>query len=73
MAVEDILIAPELDDTTLGGRETLVELGTRAAIATPVLVFDRMIGIFALHRAEPSAWSPHDISVAEAVARREQV
>ena len=69
VAVEDILIAPELDDTTLGGRETLVELGTRAAIATPILVFDRMIGIFALHRAEPSAWSPHDISVAEAVAR----
>jgi PAS domain S-box-containing protein len=69
VVIEDILVAPELDDTTLGGRETLVELGTRAVIATPVLVFDRMIGIFALHRAEPSAWSPHDISVAEAVAR----
>src|SRR4029078_5079952 len=31
VAVEDIPVAPELDDTPLGGRETLVELGTRAA------------------------------------------
>ena len=69
VAIGDVLIAPELDDTTLGGREALVGVGTRAVIATPILVFDRMIGIFALHRAEPSAWSPHDISVAEAVAR----
>ena len=69
VAIADILTAPELDDSSLGGRETLVELGTRAVIATPILVFDRMIGIFALHRAEPSAWSPHDVSVAEAVAR----
>ena len=69
VAIADILTAPELDDSSLGGRETLVELGTRAVIATPILVFDRMIGIFAFHRAEPSAWSPHDVSVAEAVAR----
>jgi len=69
VAIADILTAPELDDSSLGGRETLVELGTRAVIATPILVFDRMIGVFAFHRAEPSAWSPHDISVAEAVAR----
>jgi PAS domain S-box-containing protein len=69
VAIGDVLIAPELDDTTLGGREALVGVGTRAVIATPVLVFDRMIGIFAFHRAEPSAWSPHDITVAEAVAR----
>lgn len=69
VVVGDILVAPELDDPTLGGRDTLVELGTRAVIATPILVFDRMIGIFALHRAEASVWSPHDVSVAEAVAR----
>ena len=69
VVVGDILIAPDLDDPTLGGRDTLVELGTRAVIATPILVFDRIIGIFALHRAEASVWSPHDVSVAEAVAR----
>ena len=39
VVVGDILIAPELDDPTLGGRDTLVELGTRAVIATPILVF----------------------------------
>jgi PAS domain S-box-containing protein len=69
VAIDDVLTAPELDDPTLGGRDTLVELGTRGVVATPILVFDRMIGVFGLHRAEPSAWSPHDISVAEAVAR----
>jgi PAS domain S-box-containing protein len=69
VAVDDVLTAPELDDPTLGGRDTLVALGTRGVIATPVLVFDRMIGIFGLHRADPRPWSPHDVSVAEAVAR----
>jgi two-component system phosphate regulon sensor histidine kinase PhoR len=69
VVVGDILTAPEIDDPTLGGRDTLVELGTRAVIATPILVFDRIIGIFALHRIEASVWSPHDVSVAEAVAR----
>ena len=69
IALADILTAPELDDPTLGGRETLVELGTRAVIATPILVFDRMIGVFGLHRAEAVAWSPHEVSLAEAVAR----
>jgi PAS domain S-box-containing protein len=69
VVIRDILVAPDLDDPSLGGRDSLVELGTRAVIATPILVFDRIIGIFALHRAEASVWSPHDVSVAEAVAR----
>jgi GAF domain-containing protein len=67
--VADTVTAPELDDPSLGGRDTLVALRTRAVIATPILVFDRIIGVFGLHRAEPSAWSVHEISLAEAVAR----
>ena len=69
VAIGDIATAPELDDPKLGGRETLMELRTRAVIATPILVFDRMIGVFGLHRAEAAAWSPHEVSLAEAVAR----
>jgi PAS domain S-box-containing protein len=69
VAVGDAVTAPELDDPTLGSRDTLVELRTRAAVATPILVFDRMIGVFGLHRAEPGTWSPHEVSLAEAVAR----
>ncbi len=69
VAVDDIVTSPALDDPSLGGRETVVELGTRAVLATPILVFDRMIGVFGLHRPEPGAWSVGDVSLAEAVAR----
>ncbi|MDQ3858833.1 MAG: GAF domain-containing protein, partial [Actinomycetota bacterium] len=68
IAVGDVVHAPEFDDTTLGGRETLLELGSRAVLATPIIVFGRLIGVFALHRTETYAWSAGEISVAEAVA-----
>jgi PAS domain S-box-containing protein len=68
VAVADVHQAPELDDPILGGRETLELLGTRAVLATPVVVFDRMVGVLGLHRGEPRAWSTGDISLAEAVA-----
>ena len=67
-AIADVHDAPELDDPLLGGREILEHLGSRAALATPVVVFDRMIGVLGLHRAEPRPWTEGDISVAEAVA-----
>jgi len=69
VAVGDIREEPALDDAALGGTETLQELDSRAVLATPVLVFDRMIGIFGLHRSEPGAWSEAEIALAEAVAR----
>jgi two-component system, OmpR family, phosphate regulon sensor histidine kinase PhoR len=69
VASGDILEDHALDDPTLGRRETLLELGTRAVLATPILVFDRMIGVFGLHRGEACVWSPGEIALAEAVAR----
>jgi PAS domain S-box-containing protein len=69
VAVADVAVAPELDDPTLGDRATLLELGTQAALATPLVVFDQIIGVFALHRGQPGMWSPEEISLAEAVAR----
>jgi PAS domain S-box-containing protein len=69
VAVGDVATAPELDDPTLGGRSTLLDLGTHAVLATPILVFDRTIGVFGLHRAEPTRWTEGEISLAEAVAR----
>ncbi len=68
VAIGDIEDAPELDDAALGGRERLVALGSRAVLATPIVVFDELIGVFALHRAQTGAWSASDIAVAEAVA-----
>ena len=69
VAVGDIREESALTDPTLGGIEALQELDSRAVLATPVLVFDRMIGVFGLHRAEPGSWSDAEIALAEAVAR----
>ncbi len=69
VAVADVLDAPELQDEVLGGVQTLIDLGTRSVLATPIVVFDRMIGVLGLHRPEPGPWSAGDVSLAEAVAR----
>ncbi|HEV8099261.1 MAG TPA: GAF domain-containing protein, partial [Gaiellaceae bacterium] len=58
-----------LADPSLGSVETLTLLGSRAALATPVIVFERMIGVLAVHRPEPGPWSSGDVALAEAVAR----
>jgi PAS domain S-box-containing protein len=50
-------------------REVLRRLGTRSALSTPIVVFDRRIGVLALHRAEPHPWTESEIGLAEAVAR----
>src|SRR5436190_11539685 len=68
IAIADVAAAPELADGTLGSREMLLDIGTKAALATPLIVFDRMIGVFTLHRGEPREWSAEDVRIAEAVA-----
>jgi PAS domain S-box-containing protein len=69
VAIGDVREDPALDDPELGGIKTLVDLDTLATLATPVLVFDEIIGVLAFHRSEPGDWSEGDILVAEAVAR----
>ncbi|HEV3478640.1 MAG TPA: GAF domain-containing protein [Gaiellaceae bacterium] len=69
VAVADVEDAPELADPTLGEDQALVELGTRSALAVPIVVFERTIGAFGLHRSQAGPWSPKEISLAEAVAR----
>jgi PAS domain S-box-containing protein len=69
VAVSDIMTAPELDDATLGGRDTLLNLGARAVIATPIAVFGEMIGVFSMHRPEPTLWTASEVALSEAVAR----
>ena len=69
VAVADVRDAAELLDESLGDVDTLIELGTRSVLATPIVVFDRMIGVLGLHRPEPGPWSAGDVSLAEAVAR----
>jgi PAS domain S-box-containing protein len=69
VAVGDIREEPALQDPELGGIQTLLDLDALAILVTPVLVFDRMIGVFGLHRSEPGEWSDAEVALAEAVAR----
>ena len=69
VAVADIREEPAFQDPELGGVQTFIDLDTLAVLATPILVFDQMIGVLGLHRSEPGAWSEADILVVEAVAR----
>jgi PAS domain S-box-containing protein len=69
VAVGDVASDARLADAGLQKREVLLRLGTKAALATPLVVFDRMIGTLTLHRASPSAWLPEELALAEAVAR----
>ena len=68
LAVADLLEAPEVNDATLGHVRELVDRGVRAVLAAPIVSFGRVIGVLALHRAEPTTWMPAEISLAEAVA-----
>ncbi|HSS74681.1 MAG TPA: GAF domain-containing protein [Gaiellaceae bacterium] len=49
--------------------EVLRGLGSGSALATPIVVLDRMIGVLALHRPDAQAWTASEIGLAEAVAR----
>ena len=69
VAVGNVEDEPGLADETLGSVDALRQIGSRAVLATPIAVFDELIGVFALHRAEVGAWSASEIAVAESVAR----
>jgi PAS domain S-box-containing protein len=69
VAVDDVETERALDDPSLGGVEALHAIGSRSVLATPIVVFDQVIGVFALHRTTAGPWSASEIGVAEAVAR----
>jgi len=69
VAISDVATAPELEDPELGGRHVPLKIGARAILATPIEVFDQMIGIFVLHRPEAGPWPEEEIKLAEAVVR----
>ena len=69
LAIENVETAPELDDASLGGRDMLMSLGSRAVLAVPIVIFDELIGVLALHRNTAGRWSNGEIALTEAVAR----
>ena len=67
--VADIEEATELHDQALGDVDLLRALGVRAVLATPIVVFEDVIGVFGMHRATVSEWADEEVALAEAVAR----
>jgi two-component system phosphate regulon sensor histidine kinase PhoR len=68
-AVADIETSPELADESLGGREALLGLGSRAVLSAPIVLFGAVIGVLAVHASAVRDWSDDDIAFIEAVAR----
>jgi PAS domain S-box-containing protein len=68
VAIKDVEQAPELADGSPGGADGLRELGTRAVLAVPIIVFDELIGVLALHRREAHAWTAQEVSLTQAVS-----
>jgi PAS domain S-box-containing protein len=66
LAVDDVLDASELAEAEL---DAFAAAGTRAALAAPIVAFGQLIGVLALHRPEPWAWTEDEIALAEAIAR----
>jgi PAS domain S-box-containing protein len=60
---------PDVQKLLDDDRETLTALGSASVLATPILAFDRPIGVLALHRSRPGVWSEAETTLAEAVAR----
>ncbi|HEX9142497.1 MAG TPA: GAF domain-containing protein, partial [Gaiellaceae bacterium] len=67
VAVGDVETAPELEQS-IGARQKLLAIGTRAALAVPIVVFDELIGVLSLHRTTPQRWTDDEIALTEAVA-----
>jgi PAS domain S-box-containing protein len=68
IAIDDVERAVELDDVSPGGRQALLALGTRAALAVPLVVFGELSGVLAIHRRRATSWAAEEIALTEAVA-----
>ncbi|MFL5944794.1 MAG: GAF domain-containing protein [Gaiellaceae bacterium] len=69
IAIDDVEHADELQDATVGGTGALLDLGTHALLAVPIVVFDELIGVLALHRSRVGRWTASEVALTEAVAR----
>jgi PAS domain S-box-containing protein len=68
-AVADVEKDPRLEDDSLPGRTALLELGSRAVLSAPIILFDSVIGALAVHTSVVRRWSDDDIAFIEAIAR----
>jgi GAF domain-containing protein len=69
VVMADVAVAPELQEPAGGGRHGLLELGSRAVLVVPLIVFGRLVGTLAAHRNAPGDWRNEDVAFVEAAAR----
>jgi PAS domain S-box-containing protein len=66
--IEDIRKDPRAGNSDVQAAYSTIN--ARSALAVPLLKDDRLTAILYMHSAEPRAWSPEDLSMAEDVAER---
>ncbi len=69
IVVSDVENDSELEDPDGGTTDTLLRLGTKSLIATPMIALEQPIGVLGLHRSAAGPWSEGEISLVESVAR----
>ena len=69
VAIADVATSRELRAPDAGGPHGLLELGSRAVLAVPIVVFGELIGVLAVHRTTPGPWSAGDVQFLEALVR----
>ena len=68
VVASDVEGATELEEPERAA-QTFRRLGTKSVIATPMVAFDRPLGVLSLHRATPGAWTEGEVALVESVAR----
>ena len=57
-----------VDETEYGSADHLVDIGTRAALGTPLRWGDELLGVLVLHSGMPRPWTEADIELIESAA-----
>jgi signal transduction histidine kinase len=65
----DIVADSSLDDPSLPPKANLAEVGTGAALSTPLEWGGQLLGIVTFHSLLPREWSESDVALIEAAAR----
>jgi len=69
VVVVDVENAPELEDSELGTIDTLLRLDSKSVVVTPMLAFDRPIGVLVIHRSTAGPWTEGEVALIESVGR----
>jgi signal transduction histidine kinase len=72
-SVSDVLTDVRLNDPSLPSPGNLLQVGTHAVLATPLLWGGEVMGVVACHSVTPREWRESDVALVEAAAREVSV